>query len=115
MFFNLTWNLNKLKKYLRWHAVAHDSVVEGLPLSGVEAQDFDVAADPGQQRRKRPVLLRPLSLTANVTSVATALNVVVLLVEVIVSLNKAMWMMLFISFPVTDQVTRFKWQFCSKS
>jgi hypothetical protein len=72
---------------MRWHAIAHDRVVEGLPLSGVEAENLDVAADPGKQRRKRSILVRPLTLTTDLPPVAAAF-VVVPLVEVIVSLNR---------------------------
>jgi len=69
------------------HAVAHDSVVERLPLSGVEPEDLDVAADSGQKRRQRPVLVRPLALASHLTTTTTTI-VVVAFVEVVVSLKK---------------------------
>ena len=72
---------------MRRHAIAHDGIVEGLPLSGVKAENLDVAADPGEQRRKRSILVRPLTLTTDLSPVATAF-VVVALVEVVVSLKR---------------------------
>ena len=76
----------KQNLYLWWHAVTHDGVVEGLSLPSVEAEDFDVSSDSSQKWRQRSILLRALPLAADVTPIAAALDVVVLLVEVVVSL-----------------------------
>ena len=62
---------------MRRHAVPHDSVMERLPLSGVEPEDLDVAADSGQKRRQRPVLVRPLALASHLTTTTTTIVVVI--------------------------------------
>ena len=68
------------------HAVAHDCVVERLPLAGVEPENLDVASDSGQKWRQRSVLFGPLALASHLTTASTCV-IVVALVEIVVSLN----------------------------
>ena len=89
MFTNWVWLLEPKRTsttYMGRHAVAHDCVVERLPLAGVEPENLDVASDSGQKGRQRSVLFGPLALASHLTTASTCV-IVVALVEIVVSLN----------------------------
>ena len=54
------------------HAVSHNSVVEGLALSGIEAQDLDIATHASQQGGQRLVVLLIVSMSATASSAGPA-------------------------------------------
>ena len=62
--------------------------MERFALSSIKSKNLDVSTDTGQKWRKGSIFFRLLTLTTNVTSIATALSVIRLLIKVVISLNK---------------------------
>merc|ERR1712008_326579 len=76
----------RVEDILRWHPISHDRVEEALPLASIEAKHLNVAANPGQEGRQRPIAI-PLPLASNVSSAPAVRTFgIILLVKVIVLL-----------------------------
>merc|ERR1712165_128498 len=66
------------------HSIPHDGIEERFSLPGVESQDFDVAANTGQEWRQRPIFLSRI-FTSSPTLI-TIIEIVIVSVIIIITL-----------------------------